>query len=152
MVRSTLRAGGLVSLALLGACSAGTPPPAPAPAPVPAAEPSKEREGPTTADGIYTAAQAERGNEVYVRVCSECHHEEDFNESAFRSRWEDKSVFQLWYWIHDRMPYGAPSSLTRQQYTDVLAFILSLNGLPAGSEELGADDDSLDNYWVAWGR
>ncbi len=48
------------------------------------------------------------------------------------------------------MPYDDPWSLTRQQVTDVLTYILQLNGLPAGDVELGTDDDTIDDYWIAW--
>ena len=49
------------------------------------------------------------------------------------------------------LPNGAPPySLTREQVTDVLTYILQLNGLPAGNGELGTDDDSIDQYWLRW--
>lgn len=110
-----------------------------------------ERAGdPTTADGIFTVAQAERGHELYRQICSECHDTEDWTETGFRNRWEDESVFQLWYYINDRMPYDDPWSLSRQQVTDVLTYILQLNGLPDGDAELATDDDSIDDYWIVW--
>lgn len=141
---------GLALVSFVAACSSG---PAPAAAPAPAADtapmaaPDVE---PSTADGIFTAAQAERGHELFRAVCSECHDAADWTETAFRNRWEDQSVFQLWYYINDRMPYDDPWSLTRQQVTDVLTYILELNDLPAGSAELATDDDSIDDYWIVW--
>ncbi len=111
------------------------------------AEPDVE---PSTADGIFTAAQAERGHELFRAVCSECHDAADWTETGFKNRWEDQSVFQLWYYINDRMPYDDPWSLTRQQVTDVLTYILQLNGLPTGDAELATDDDSIDDYWIVW--
>ena len=160
---STLRpVGAAVALALLAACSSGgssspaptqpTPQPS-APQPVaaqPAAPAAEPDEDPTTADGIFTVGQADRGAELYDDVCSECHETADWTESAFRSRWEDQSVFQLWYYINDRMPYDDPFSLSRQQVTDVLTYILQLNGLPTGGQELATDDDSIDDYWIRW--
>jgi mono/diheme cytochrome c family protein len=101
-------------------------------------------------DGIYTLAQAERGEEVYLTLCAECHDTEDWTESAFLGRWADQSTFQLWYYINDRMPYENPWSLTRQQVTDVMTYILHLNDLPTGSEELGITDDDIDQYWIVW--
>ncbi|MDX1494320.1 MAG: cytochrome c [Longimicrobiales bacterium] len=142
---------GLSLLSLVAACSSGPAPaaaPAPEPEPEAAAEPSAD---PTTADGIFTVAQAERGQELFRTVCSECHDASDWTETGFKNRWEDQSVFQLWYYINDRMPYDDPWSLTRQQVTDVLTYILQLNDLPAGDSELATDDDSIDDYWIAWG-
>lgn len=139
-------------LALVAACSSGGGSPAAAPAPAPAAAapaPSSAAE-PTTADGIFTAAQADRGLELFESTCSECHDTADWIEPGFQGRWENQSVFQLWYYINDRMPYDDPWSLSRQQVTDVLSYILELNGLPAGDAELATDDDSIDDYWIAW--
>jgi len=158
MVRTSFVSGGLVALAFLSACSAGTPAPGEPPQPVAAPEAEEApvaatpttREDPTTLDGIYTAAQAERGEAVYQELCSECHETEDWTETAFLGRWADQSTFQLWYYINDRMPYDNPWSLSRQQVTDVITYILRLNDLPTGTEELGTTDDDIDQYWIVW--
>ena len=144
--------GACLTLGLLAACSSGSTGPAATPAPAaPTVVASDKDAEPTTADGIFTMAQAERGAQLFRGVCSECHDAEDWTDQAFRGRWEDQSVFQLWYYINDRMPYDDPWSLSRQQVTDVLTYILQLNQLPAGEAELATDDDSIDDYWIAWG-
>lgn len=148
---SILRAVARLSLVVLVAACSSAPAPEAAPAPQPRPEPEVEaREDPTTADGIFTVAQAERGQQLFRGVCSECHDQEDWTEVGFRNRWQDQSVFQLWYYINDRMPYDDPWSLSRQQVTDVLTYILQLNDLPAGDAELATDDDSIDDYWIVW--
>lgn len=145
---SRVIAAGFITLAVAACSSAGPGTMASTPAqPAPAAEVNSD---PTTADGIFTVEQAERGHELFQAVCSECHDAEDWTDSGFRSRWEDQSVFQLWYYINDRMPYDDPWSLSRQQVTDVVTYILQLNELPAGDSELATDDDSIDDYWIAW--
>ena len=101
-------------------------------------------------DGVYTVAQAERGLQVFNRICAECHLAEDWTQEAFLDRWEELSVFRLWYWIYERMPHGNPGSLSREQVTDALTYIFQLNGLPPGNAELGTDDDSIDDYWIIW--
>ena len=161
MFRNALIVGGLISAALAGACQASSEAPAagPQPSPTPAAQaptaPTASAPSATgvrtTMTGAYTAAQAERGQQVFTAVCSECHGTEDWTEAAFKGRWAGKPVYQLFYQIHNTMPYGAPSSLTRQQYTDIVAYILSLNKLPTGTAELGSDDDSLDSFDIDWG-
>jgi hypothetical protein len=50
------------------------------------------------------------------------------------------------------MPYDDPWSLSRQQVTDVLSYILQLNGLPTGAAELGVEDDDIDDFWINWTR
>ena len=146
IVRSVSAVG---ALALLAACSSGSQTPAEMPAPP--AEVVEEQADPTTADGIFTAAQADRGEALFRSTCSECHDSADWTETGFKGRWEDQSVYQLWYYENERMPYDNPWSLSRQQTTDVLTYIFQLNGLPTGDSELATDDDSIDDYWIAWG-
>ena len=101
-------------------------------------------------DGIYSEAQAARGRLAFEQICTECHVPADWMEPAFLERWEEASVFRLWYWIYERMPHGNPGSLTREQVTDALTYIFQLNGLPPGPSELATDDDSIDDYWIIW--
>lgn len=150
MLRSVRALAGPSVFVLAAACSAGSTESVtvPAPASTPAAETARAE--PTTADGIFTVAQAERGADLFRSTCAECHDAADWTEPGFRGRWEDESVFQLWYYINDRMPYDDPWSLSRQEVTDALSYILQLNGLPAGDTELGTDDDTIDDYWIVW--
>ncbi len=160
MIRTSLLTGATAALALLAACSSGSQ--APVEAPQPAAAPMQEAEPETTSstvldeastlDGVYTLAQADRGEAVFQESCAECHETEDWTETAFRGRWADQSTFQLWYYINDRMPYDNPWSLSRQQVTDVLTYILHLNDLPTGDAEMGTTDDDIDQYWIVWER
>lgn len=146
---------GACALVVAAACSSTATPPAAGPtqpvdAPPPASSEVSSAAEPTTADGIFTAAQAARGKALFDETCSECHEVVDWTDAGFKGRWEDESVFQLWYYINDRMPYDDPWSLSRQQVTDVLTYILELNELPAGDQELGVDDDTIDDFWIAW--
>ena len=157
MTRTALVACGMVAVLIVGACQAGTSGPAPSIAPTPEtsspagpAERSKADE-PNTMDGVYTAAQAQRGEGVFRAVCSECHEPADWTDQGFLNRWNEDSVFRLWYYIFERMPHGNPMTLSRVQVTDALTYIFQLNGLPTGTAELGTDDDSIDDYWIIWG-
>jgi hypothetical protein len=150
MVRNARVLGGAVAIALVTACSSGAGTPVselPQPATPVVAETSDDA---STIDGIFTLAQVERGVDLFESTCSECHDPVDWTEPGFKDRWEGQSVFQLWYYINDRMPYENPWSLSRQQVTDALTYILSLNDLPAGDTELATDDDSIDDYWIVW--
>lgn len=154
--RSMPRRAILVALAssplwLGSACRTPAPVrPAAAQTPRPALERPSKADEPNTTDGIYTEEQAERGHAAFREICSECHVVADWTAPAFLDRWEEASVFRLWYWIYERMPHGKPGTLTRQQVTDALTYILQLNGLPPGDGELGSDDDTLDDYWILW--
>jgi mono/diheme cytochrome c family protein len=109
------------------------------PDPGPAQPPSR-----STWSGVYSAAQAGRGGEVYFATCSQCHGP-DMNgiDSApplaggrFASNWNGVTLGDMVERIRISMPQNDPGSLSRAQITDVTAFILQQNGFPAGEKEL----------------
>jgi mono/diheme cytochrome c family protein len=98
-------------------------------------------------DGIYTAAQAETGKGLFDRACIACHSDRPGEISghgatptiigeAFRFSWVDASVADLFDTIRQTMPEDAPSSLSAAEYAAVTAYVLQLNGYPAGGTEL----------------
>ena len=106
---------------------------------------------PSTLDGIYTDAQAERGRGVFLDVCAECHSTSDWTEDGFLERWNGESVWRFWHYIYEQMPNGEPPyTLERQEVTDAVAFILRLNGVPTGPAELGTEDEAIDVHWLVW--
>src|SRR6266508_2204522 len=103
---------------------------------------------PSQKGGIYTDAQAARGQAVYDNKCASCHglRLEGGSASAlsgdkFTDRWArgDKSVDDLYYITRTQMPFGAGNTLSKQQYIDTVAYILKANGYKAGTQELPAD-------------
>lgn len=105
----------------------------------------------TTLDGVYTEEQALRGAEVIEDVCRECHDDEEFVGAFIRS-WAGASVAALYDDIYSLMPEDQPGSLPPQQYADVIAYILQLNGLPPGAIELGAARESLERVVIEANR
>ena len=105
----------------------------------------------TTLDGVYTEEQAARGAEVTEDVCRECHDDEEFVGAFIRS-WAGASVAALFDDIYSLMPEDQPGSLPVQQYADVIAYILQLNGLPPGEVELGAARESLERVLIQSNR
>lgn len=99
-------------------------------------------------DGVYTAEQADRGGTTFDRVCSYCHSTGEFSGSTFLRAWGGAAVGQFYRLVSTTMPYDGPGSLSRQQYTDVIAYILSLNDFPTGDGELPADPDILDEIRI----
>lgn len=89
----------------------------------------------STLDGVYTSEQAERGRSTYVQVCSAC-HALDWYQGDQIAAWTGAPVYNLFEVIRTSMPKDNPGSLKRRDYVDMMAYILSLNGMPAGSEEL----------------
>jgi mono/diheme cytochrome c family protein len=107
-----------------------------------------------TSDGVYTAAQADRGRKVALSEgstpCTGCHGT-DFGGGArdnapalkgdaFITQWENGSVGRLFTKIRDSMPPPNLGDLPLQSKLDALAYILQVNGFPAGQTELAAKD------------
>jgi len=103
----------------------------------------------STLDGVYTEAQAERGKQLMWDVCAECHFEEDYTGSFFQD-WLGASVWGLWESIWSTMPEDNPGGLAVEDYTDAVAYMFQLNGLPPGDEELPTDQDALEKIKIEW--
>ena len=102
-------------------------------------------------DGVFTAAQATRGQSLYGVFCSNCHADDlagtnsgdsgapPLKHDAFM---RGSTAAALFTKIKTRMPLDAPGSLKDQEVLDVMAFLLKSNGFPAGAMELqGAPAD-----------
>ena len=100
--------------------------------------------------GVYTAAQSERGRSVYQQACGQCHGETlggDIGPTLsgpFWSIWEGRSAADLYRSIRTTMPADAPESLKPQEYADIVAFLFSMNKYPAGEKEMPADSAALE--------
>ncbi len=103
---------------------------------------------PTTRDGVFTAEQAGRGKVVYDNSCASC-HPTDFYQTRL-TLWQDKPVGALLESISASMPQDNPGSLATSEYLDVLSYIFSINGSPAGSSELTVD--TMDGINVVVGQ
>jgi mono/diheme cytochrome c family protein len=114
--------------ALVGCARASPGPPEPA-EPIPA--------GPLPP--AFTSEQATRGQRVYTSVCSTCHGRNEFAGPIFEITWRAEPLSSLFEHVSTNMPQDRPGSLTSQQYIDVVAYILQLNGIQPGTQELVAD-------------
>lgn len=98
-------------------------------------------------DGVYTAAQAERGRAVYVAQCEACHKADLRGEQmtpslvgvSFAFRWNEKTLYDYLAGMRSTMPQSAPGGLSDAAYVDVLAYILAENGYGTGEAMLVAD-------------
>jgi cytochrome c len=95
-----------------------------------------------SSEGVYTAEQAGRGQNVYVSKCSECHDGgimgPELWGSDFLNAWDGKNVRSLFDAVKGTMPADAPGSLSERDALDVVAYILQENSQPAGSSPLVA--------------
>jgi mono/diheme cytochrome c family protein len=103
----------------------------------------------TVKAGVYTADQAKRGEALYKENCAACHGEDLAGSGPmpalagndFIANW--KNVGDLYEKINTSMPATAPGSLSPQQTTDIVAFMLGKSNYPAGQAELSVKQDEL---------
>jgi mono/diheme cytochrome c family protein len=101
--------------------------------------------------GVYSDAQAKRGEGVANKTCVSCHGAELMGGEAgptlvgleFLGNWNSLSLGDFFDRIHTTMPADAPGSLTPQSTSDLIAYVLKLNKYPAGEKELPTDMSAL---------
>jgi S-disulfanyl-L-cysteine oxidoreductase SoxD len=102
-------------------------------------------------DGVYTADQARRGEELYSAQCASCHGLTlNGGEMApalaggeFLSNWNGLTLGDLFDRIRKTMPADRPGTLSRAKSADIVAHILSVNQFPAGTMELDQRTEAL---------
>ncbi|MCC7054605.1 MAG: c-type cytochrome [Gemmatimonadaceae bacterium] len=99
----------------------------------------------TTMDGVYTLAQATKGKDLFAMRCQSCHTPTQHSGPPFRNKWFGKSLGDLYTYIRREMPKNEPRSLSDQEYTLALAFLLRMNGMPTGPVPLAADSAALQS-------
>jgi mono/diheme cytochrome c family protein len=102
----------------------------------PAQEPANTR---TVWDGVFTDAQAARGEAHYRANCTRCHGDGPRRGEAFMRDWSGSDVGALFARMKASMPPGAAGSLTDAEYLDLVAYMLRVNDFPAGREELRSE-------------
>jgi len=102
----------------------------------------------TTNAAVYTAAQAERGQQAFSEKCSACHDPARFTGAAFFDVFDGKALKELWDIASGTMPEDNPGSLKPQEYGDIIAYFLRLNEFPAGEAELPGNAGAMANIKV----
>jgi alcohol dehydrogenase (cytochrome c) len=108
------------------------------------------------AQAVYTPDEAIVGEAIYLDQCAECHlaslrgnfEAPELAGPGFRQAWGDQPIAELLEYTRATMPDGAPGSLTREQYTAIMAYLVQANGgtlggarmsgLPAAAPGLGS--------------
>jgi mono/diheme cytochrome c family protein len=109
-------------------------------------------EPPAREVSIYSEEQAVRGRDLYAGHCASCHGVKlegassmPLSGATFEERWADEkhSVDDLFYIVRTLMPYGRPATLSKQEYIDIIAYLLKMNGYPGGAHALPLDPNVL---------
>ena len=107
-------------------------------------------------DGVFTEAQAKRGEDAYAKACAKCHAEDLLGSTnapalvgqPFFARFERSSTDDVVDVIRRTMPQEAPDTLGMQAYADIVSFMLKTNSAPAGKAELPTDRAKLREILV----
>jgi mono/diheme cytochrome c family protein len=101
-------------------------------------------------DLVVNENQATRGKAIYDEMCSGCHgadlnggNASELHGGIFIIHWGGKPASELFAFIRENMPAGAPGSLHSDDYRDVLATILEAIGytVTADASEINRDTD-----------
>ena len=93
----------------------------------------------STMSGVFTFAQAARGEETYMTICVACHPAGTYTTAAFKTSWANRPLSDLFSIIKNTMPKVDPGTLTPQETAQVVAYILKSNGVPPGKTELPSE-------------
>jgi glycine/D-amino acid oxidase-like deaminating enzyme len=103
--------------------------------------------------GVYSQDQARKGADTYRRYCASCHETASHSGEGFQTTWGGRSTAELFDYLRTTMPNDNPGKLSRVQYTDIVAYLLQLNGMPAGPQPLGSAARQLEKIRIAvWSR
>jgi len=122
-----------------------------------ALSPTQSQTDGTVWSGVYTAAQAKRGEAVSNRSCAKCHNADltggqDGPSLVGREAldaWSALTLGDLFDRIKTTMPADAPQTLSAQETADILAYVLSLNKCPAGEKDLPSDAAALGRVRIS---
>ena len=98
----------------------------------------------TGAGAVYTAAQAQAGQAAYAQQCAGCHGT-DFRGSGdapavvgpdFSAKWGPRATNELFTYLVQTMPPTNPGALGEEGTLNVTAYLLQINGAPAGPQAL----------------
>ena len=106
----------------------------------------------TVWDGVYTEEQAKRGESIYLDHCLRCHGPKLLGGNevgaltgpVFNGNWDGVPLSQMLDRVRVTMPLDKPSTMSRQQITDVLTYIFSFNKIPPGKTELPRQAEMLN--------
>jgi hypothetical protein len=93
--------------------------------------------------GVFTAEQVAKGAPRVRRSASPATGRRPTQASHSETMWISRTVFDFFDALRTTMPNDEPGKLTTEEYVDVIAYILNLNGYPPGAQSLSYDENEL---------
>jgi hypothetical protein len=97
----------------------------------------------STLSGVYTSAQADKGKSGFLNLCVSCHNVASQSGDPWAIRWGGHPLYDLYGVIRETMPVEEPQSYSPILKAQIVAYLLRLNGMPAGTDELPTDVEVL---------
>jgi cytochrome c5 len=97
---------------------------------------------------VFTESQAKKGQETYEALCLECHINTPHYGPPFAANWNGRTAYDLFATTATTMPQSDPGSLTTEDYVALVAYMLKINGYPAGKDPLPADSAGLQRVKI----
>lgn len=97
----------------------------------------------TTADGVYTRAQADAGRDLFAYACQSCHAPTQHSGPPFQGKWFGRTLGDLFGYLRREMPQTDPGTMSDEEYAALTAYMMRINGMPTGNVPLAADSAAL---------
>jgi quinoprotein glucose dehydrogenase len=108
-------------------------------------------------DGVFTMEQARRGQAAYTGPCDRCHGYKLDGASddpdmlpappvagaKFLRKWNGRTLAALVEYLRATMPANNPGYLRDGEWADIVAYMLSVSGMPTGADALQPDLEKL---------
>lgn len=101
----------------------------------------------STADGVYTAAQATKGEAFYAQTCENCHQPAKFTGAEWTRAYVGRPLVELNRAMAE-MPADNPGTLSSDDVASLVAYFLHMNKYPAGHTPLSGEPDALEAIMV----
>jgi S-disulfanyl-L-cysteine oxidoreductase SoxD len=107
-------------------------------------------------DGVYSDAQASRGEKAYRENCASCHgvllegsgQMPPLSGSDFVANWRGRTLGSLFDKMQESMPADRPGKLSKAMNADILAYVLQANKFPAGAKDLPPGTSALNSIRI----
>lgn len=97
----------------------------------------------SSADGVFTRAQADAGRDLFALACQSCHAPTQHAGPPFRNKWFGRTLGDLFGYLRREMPQTDPGTMSDDEYAALTAYLMRINGMPAGATPLAADSTAL---------